>query len=460
MSGLAFAPATSTYPEAYRGALFFSDYARSCIWVFGKLSNGDPDPTKIVPLVEGASTPVQLKVGPGGDLYYVDYGIDEDGGLEINGAGVHRITYASTAPTARITADKVSGPAPLTVRFSGATSSDPEGDRLSYTWDLDGNGTYGDATNAAPTRTYQQPGTYVVGLRVADPTGRTGSTTLTVRAGSPPSITSLAPDTTRTWTVGESVPFSATATDSDGQLTASSYRWELLIKHCPSAECHTHPLTGFSGSSGTFRAPDHEYPSHLVLTLTVTDSDGLSASRSVELQPATVTLSWASSPAGGTVTVNGASHPTPYTETFLQGSQLTMTAAPTLGSTPFTSWSDGGARSHEVSAPAVATTYTARYGDPAPPPTALTSLLVRSEPGGVPIKVAGTLQPAPYAAELVPGSVVQLRAPRSHTKRGVRYAFVKWKGIAGTQAKRRRLATVVMGSADRTVVAVYRKLTP
>ena len=67
----------SNYPAAYKGAMFFSDYARSCMWVLGKKPNGDPDPAAIQPFVQDAETPVDLVAGPGGDLYYVDYGLDD-----------------------------------------------------------------------------------------------------------------------------------------------------------------------------------------------------------------------------------------------------------------------------------------------------------------------------------------------------------------------------------------------
>ena len=46
------------------------------------------------------------------------------------------------------------------------------------------------------------------------------------------------------------------------------------MNHCPS-NCHTHPIQTFPNvASGSFNAPDHEYPSHLELRLTATDSDG------------------------------------------------------------------------------------------------------------------------------------------------------------------------------------------
>ena len=43
--------------------------------------------------------------------------------------------------------------------------------------------------------------------------------------------------------------------------------------HCPTVDtCHVHPGETFDGvASGSFVAPDHEYPSYLRLSLTATD---------------------------------------------------------------------------------------------------------------------------------------------------------------------------------------------
>ena len=59
-------------------------------------------------------------------------------------------------------------------------------------------------------------------------------------------------------------------------------------------DCHTHDVQTIGGvATGSFSAPDHEYPSWLELVLTATDSGGLTGSTSVRLDPKTVTLSFA-----------------------------------------------------------------------------------------------------------------------------------------------------------------------
>src|SRR4051812_29114264 len=455
VSGLAFGSATSSYPAAYRGAMFFSDYARSCIWVLGKKPNGDPDPSAIQPFVQAAETPVDLVTGPGGDLYYVDYGLDDQGVPTENAAGVHRIVYtgSNAAPTARIVADRASGTAPLTVAFDATTSTDPDGDALTYSWDLDGNGTYGDSTAARPSRTYAA-GTYTVGLRVDDGHGHTSTATAQLQSGNTaPVLGTVTPDPSLTWAVGQTISFSAGATDAqDGTLPASAYSWNVAIRHCPDNVCHTHNLSTFTGPTGSFPAPDHEYPSHLLLTLTVTDSGGLTVTRTIELDPRTVDLSFASAPTGATITVNGDDHGAPYTETFIQGSRLTITAAPaTASGAPFSHWSDGLARSHELSAPSSASTYTATY-TPATVPPRLVDLTVETKRGRLHVRVDGEDRTGGWSGHVAAGTEVRLVAPRHQVKKGVRWDFVRWSDGGARQHD------LLVGDVGTTVTAVYRRI--
>ena len=105
-------------------------------------ANGLPDPANLVTLDAGAANPVDLQIGPDGNLYYVDY----DGGT------IRRISWSPNgSPVAKTTASSTSGAAPLTVGFDATGSSDPDGDPLSYSWDLDGDGVYGDATSPTPS---------------------------------------------------------------------------------------------------------------------------------------------------------------------------------------------------------------------------------------------------------------------------------------------------------------------
>jgi hypothetical protein len=98
--------------------------------------------------------------------------------------------------------------------------------------------------------------------------------------------------------------------------------------------------------------------------LTATDSDGNTDTVSVELQPQTVDLTFATQPAGLELVVGSTSQVTPFTRTVIKGSSNSVSATtPQLqGGTQyaFSSWSDGGAQSHNVVANA-AGTHTATY---------------------------------------------------------------------------------------------------
>ena len=60
------------YPAQYDGALFFADYSRQCVWVMFPGMDGRPDPDQRFPFSIGAGGVVDLEIGPGGDLFYVD----------------------------------------------------------------------------------------------------------------------------------------------------------------------------------------------------------------------------------------------------------------------------------------------------------------------------------------------------------------------------------------------------
>lgn len=286
-SGVAFYNGGS-YPDAYDGAMFFSDYSRSCVWVMTKGANGLPDPATIATFDSGIPA-VEVQTGPGGDLFAVDYA---------NGQ-IIRYIYNNTPPTAVIGASATSGNAPLAVNFTSAGSADADGDPLTFRWDLDGDGEFDDSTAATPSFTYTQPGSYVVQLRADDGRGGQGDATVTINvSNTPPTAAIGSPSSSLTWAVGDTISFSGTGTDAqDGTIPGSRMSWKLIMHHCPGT-CHEHEITTFAGTGGSFAPPDHEYPAHLELRLTVTDAHGLTDTKSVTLQPKTVNLTFQTTPAG------------------------------------------------------------------------------------------------------------------------------------------------------------------
>jgi glucose/arabinose dehydrogenase len=359
VAGLQFEFAGDSYPAEYDNALFFADYSRDCIWAMLKGADGNPAPGLIRTFAAAAANPVNLERGPGGDLFYVDF----DGGT------IRRIRYTAgnRPPVADATATPTTGNAPLTVTFNGSGSSDPDGDPLSYAWDLDGDGAFDDATSAQTTYTYTTDGTRTASLRVTDSQGASGTDSVVITVGNTaPTATITAPAAGTTWKVGDTITFSGSATDpQEGTLPASKLSWSLVLQHCPS-NCHSHPVQDFVGvAGGSFVAPDHEYPSYLELKLTATDSGGLSHTVSRRLDPRTVILTFQTNPGGLQLTVGGTLATAAFSRTVIVGSRNSISAPSSQRkgnkTYNFVSWSDGGAQSHDIIAPATATTYTARF---------------------------------------------------------------------------------------------------
>ncbi len=366
ISGLAFYTGGSFGP-AYDGALFFSDYSRNCIWVMMRGANGLPDPATRQTFVAGAAGPVELQIGPDGDLYYVDMG----------GGTIRRIrgSFSNEAPTAVAGATPSSGAVPLPVAFDGRASTDPNaGTTLTYAWDLDGDGEFDDSTSATPSRTYTSPGVVTVRLRVSD--GElTDTTTLSVTAGTPPDVSIDSPVAGTTWAVDDTITYDGSATDFLGApIAAGSLSWRVLMQHCnrTGGSCHTHVLQTLPGIGGSLVAPEHEYPSYLELELTATDAYGLSRTVTRRLDPRTVPITVASDPAGVALTLGTETAIAPLTLEVIEGSQLPVTApsqATVNGETyEFAGWSDGGGRTHDITVGTAPATFTASFQ---PPPAAL-----------------------------------------------------------------------------------------
>src|SRR6266508_4380806 len=173
ISGLAFYPAGGgPYPSTYNGALFFADYSRQCIWAMMPGTNGLPNPASIITFAAGAAQPVDLAMGPGGELYYADLG-----------GTIRRIRYfpSNQPPVAVLGASPTSGSAPLTAK-----------------------------------------------LTVTDTLGASDTTTVTISAGNDaPTAVIDTPSATLTWAVNDTISFSGHATDpQDGTLPSGALSWQ------------------------------------------------------------------------------------------------------------------------------------------------------------------------------------------------------------------------------------------
>jgi len=373
ITGLAFYDGAS-FPSAYQGGLFFADFSRQCTWFLPQGTDGLPSRTPQV-FAQGAGAPVQLTVGPDGDLYYVD----------ITGViGRYHYTASNHAPAATVTASPRSGAPPLSVMFDASGSTDTDvGDTLSYAWDLDGDGAFDDGIDPIVSYLYSTPQNVTVKVRVSDQKGASSvaSTQITVGNGPVPAIQVVSG---ANWAVGDTISVIGSATDAeDGVLAATAFDWSIILQHCPQNQaCHQHVLEDLSDlKQVSLLGPDHDYPAHIDVVLTATDSDGISVSTTVSLQPATTAVTVTTVPPGLTVAVNQAAGTAPQSMTVIRGATTTVSAPiQTLNGTIYqlSSWSDGGAATHTLHPNAATLGLVATFAASGAPEQNLT-------PGGTPI---------------------------------------------------------------------------
>jgi hypothetical protein len=210
---------------------------------------------------------------------------------------------------------------------------------------------------------------------VRDGSGAQDSATVRIDAGNTaPEPTIESPASTKLFKVAEQITLHGSATDpQDGQLPDSALSWEVRQWHNGN---HYHPFLSATGNNRTLSAPAPEdlaatgAGNYLEIRLSATDSSGLSRTVTQKLQPHRVDVSFASQPSGLSLQINGESFTMPKTLLSWEGYRLNVNApSPQMlgGITyAFSSWSDGGARSHGVITGAQPRTRTATFARESP----------------------------------------------------------------------------------------------
>ena len=178
--------------------------------------------------------------------------------LGATGTATVVINVGNQPPDAVAQANSTSGPPGVTVNFDGRNSRDPEGDPLTYAWDLDADGQYDDSTSATPSFTYPTAGRYLVGLRVTDTLGVSDTDTVEIKVSHSPVAVIDTPSPSLTWKVGDAITFSGHADDpEDGSLPAAALTWKVDL-HTGLNRRTVYSFSGVSG--GSFSAPDAQIP--------------------------------------------------------------------------------------------------------------------------------------------------------------------------------------------------------
>jgi hypothetical protein len=360
--GAFYSPVFPSFPSAYRNGYFFGDYCGG--WV--NFLNQSGATTTMSSFASGINAPVDLRVSDRGDLYILARGTSSSNGY------MRVISYQPNPNAPSITQQPASASASagsaisFEVTVRGAAP-------FSYRWQR--NDQYiPDATSRVYTITRVSSTDNGATFRcvVSNSFGSTTSlraTLIVVVGNTPPSVVILAPALGTSYAGGNRISYRASATDDQETLSSSRYSWEIVFRH----DFHVHPfLSGLVGKEGTFVVANTGETSVNVsyeLKLTVTDSGGLSSTARRIIAPKTVVLTLKASRSGPNqvFTVDGTPCPANPSCIFrsVVGMQRTIRAPATVTvgakAYSFQSWSDKGSISHVITAPASATTFTAKY---------------------------------------------------------------------------------------------------
>jgi glucose/arabinose dehydrogenase len=335
----------ASFPAAYRGNLFFGDYANRWIRRLVFDTNGVPVGDPVFYRQPNTGSIVDLKLGPDGALYYVTIGLPWNGPPD-EGA-VHRISYAGASnqpPVAMASAFPTNGPVPLAVQFGSTNSFDPEGDSLTYQWEFGDGAT---STLPHPLHSYTNAGEYTARVRVSDGLTEAFSKPIRIRVGLAPVAFITAPVAGASYRAGDIIEFRGGATDpEDGALPPARLTWQVLLRHGG----HVHPFLGPTNgiASGSFTVPGSGHAAENTsyeIVLTATDADGLSGSAAVAIAPVVSALSLETLPEGIPLFLDGDPVNTPLAFQSLEGFEHVIAVPAThalAGDTyVFRYWSDG-----------------------------------------------------------------------------------------------------------------------
>lgn len=385
--GAFYNPTTNQFPASYAGDYFFADFVNDWINVM------NADGTDVRRFATTALGAVDLRVANDGSLYYLARDANQVFRVTFTGSDAPAITQqpqnatVSTGGSANFTV-AASGTAPLTYQWQKLNGS---------TWAnlTDGPGVSG-ATTASLSLTAvdaADAGQYRVVVTNAAGSVTSAAATLTVTANQAPSaaINITAGLTNGLFIAGQAINFSGTATDpEDGTLGAAAFTWQVdYITSIASGNPVVRPFVpAFSNATGGSFTPATTGPYTLTdvayrITLTVRDSAGLVTTRTLDVSPNVANITVATSPAGGTITVDGQPYASGTVIPSVVGFQRPIGAAATqvIGgvSYAFQSWSDGGAATHTISTPLTNTTYTANYA------VAAFATRITFQPAGTPV---------------------------------------------------------------------------
>ena len=179
-----FKNAPRPFPDYYEGKWLAVDFMRGWIMAITMDEKGDYKSMERFMPSENFSSAIDMDFSPDGDLYVLEYGSAWFRGND--NARLVKVQYnaGNRTPVVQATADRKAGAVPFKVAFSSEGTKDADNDKLNYEWKIiSKTGVLKTLTEANPTVTFDNPGTYKATLTVTDAKGAKNSRSIEIKAG-------------------------------------------------------------------------------------------------------------------------------------------------------------------------------------------------------------------------------------------------------------------------------------
>ncbi|MCI0634909.1 MAG: PKD domain-containing protein, partial [Actinobacteria bacterium] len=247
------------FPAYFDDVPFFYEWGRGFIAEFRLDADGGIHKINQLFPIHDFSSPIDVEFGPDGALYVLEWGTGFDPSNDPTQELV-RVEYrpelaGNRSPVARASAVPSSGASPLSVDFSSAGSSDPDGDAIAFAWDFSSDGST-DSTAPNPRFTYSSNGNFNARLTVTDATNRSAVANVPIAVGNTRPVVSIAePPNGGFFDFGDFIRFSVDVQDpEDGAIDCADVRVQPEFGHAQ----HSHPLQLLTSCAGYFRTRSDE----------------------------------------------------------------------------------------------------------------------------------------------------------------------------------------------------------
>lgn len=187
-----FASAPRRFPAYYEGKLLIVEFMRGWIMAVTMDENGNYQSMEQFLPGENFSSAIDMKFGPEGDLYVLEYGSAWFRGNA--NAQIKKIEFnaGNRKPIVSAAADRYAGALPFAVKLSSEGTVDYDKDELKYEWKITSANGFNQTLNEPnPSITLDKEGVYTVNLTVTDAQQQGNSRSFELHAGNEPPVVNI-----------------------------------------------------------------------------------------------------------------------------------------------------------------------------------------------------------------------------------------------------------------------------